>query len=149
MTIFRALIIFIFCAFLGACEERTGYYDESQKDIIARLTCTEWFMYYAHTPGFQPESFEDEGWIYNFDANGKGKRTWWKKHPEENIETEYFQWTFTTDNFAVIYIGGNIERFWLINELTSTSLIVQDAIEDPVLYPNTSQRLCKFKPVEY
>lgn len=106
-------------------------------------------MYYAHTPGFQPESFEDEGWIYNFDANGKGKRTWWKKHPEENIETEYFQWTFTTDNFAVIYIGGNIERFWLINELTSTSLIVRDAIEDPVLYPNTSQRLCKFKPVEY
>lgn len=148
MAALRILVIFIVCAALGACEESTGYYDESQKDILYRLTDKEWFMYYAHTPGFQSESFENEGWIYVFDSDGRGKRTWWKKGTEENTGTEYFQWTFTTDNFAVIYLGGNIERFWLIDRLTDTELIVQDAIQDPVLHPGTYKQLYKFRPAQ-
>lgn len=61
-----------------------------------------------------------------------------------------FHWTFTTENFAVIYITvstgeGYWDTYWLIEKLTPHELWVQEAPQDPVLYPNQDKRYYKFK----
>ncbi|MDE7442583.1 MAG: hypothetical protein K2M65_00285, partial [Muribaculaceae bacterium] len=59
---------------------------------------------------------------------------------------EYFQWTFTTDNMAVIYIAipAHGDTFWLIDRLTTTELYVNQASQDPVLFPGTHQNYEKY-----
>ena len=58
----------------------------------------------------------------------------------------YFDWTFTNDTFAVIFMtDGYSGTYWLIKKLTATELYVQSAPQDPVIYPGTSTTFCKFK----
>lgn len=142
--LFSTLLIFL----LFACDEPHGYYDPSQQDVINNLTRHEWFQYYSKMQGFD-SSVHDEGWIYQFSSNGKGHRRWCKSDgtPIDGPSTEYFQWTFTNDNFTVIYLGGNIERFWLIDKLDASELWVYDARIDPVINPNTDKTHYRFKAI--
>lgn len=120
----QILISILACVFLASCEERTGYYDTDQKEIINLLTGVEWKQTYEHTPNFEPNEFQKEGWVYKFNANGTGSYKWVKwEDGSINGEPVYFRWTFTTDNFAVIYIDKS-ERFWLIDKLTAKDLWV-------------------------
>ena len=65
------------------------------------------------------------------------------KTAPSNGDPVYFCWTFTTENFAVIYIDKS-EQFWLIDKFTQLKLWVYTAFQDPVLYPNTDKRFWKF-----
>ena len=140
----QILISILACVFLASCEERTGYYDTDQKEIINLLTGVEWKQTYEHTPNFEPNEFQKEGWVYKFNANGTGSYKWVKwEDGSINGEPVYFRWTFTTDNFAVIYIDKS-ERFWLIDKLTAKDLWVYDSYQDPVLHPNGDEVFWKF-----
>ena len=61
-------------------------------------------------------------------------------------ETQYYDWTFTTENFAVIYLYNTAygQSFWLIEKLTATELRVKAANQDPVLYPSVPQTTLSF-----
>ena len=140
----QLLIIILSCVLLASCEERTGYYDTDQKEIINLLTGVEWKQTYEHTPNFEPNEFQKEGWVYKFNANGTGSYKWVKwEDGSINGEPVYFRWTFTTDNFAVIYIDKS-ERFWLIDKLTAKDLWVYNSYQDPVLHPNGDEVFWKF-----
>ena len=140
----QILISILACVFLASCEERTGYYDTDQKEIINLLTGVEWKQTYEHTPNFEPNEFQQEGWVYKFNANGTGSYKW-VKWEDGSISGDpvYFRWTFTTDNFAVIYIDKS-ERFWLIDKLTAKDLWVYNSYQDPVLHPNGDEVFWKF-----
>lgn len=144
----QLLIIILACVLLASCEERTGYYDTDQKEIINLLTGVEWKQTYEYRPNFEPTEYKEEGWVYKFNANGTGSSKWenWSDGTM-NGEPTYFRWTFTTDNFSVIYIDKS-ERFLLIDKLTSSDLWVTSAMQDPVLYPNTDKTVCRFKPLK-
>ena len=140
----QILISILACVFLASCEERTGYYDTDQKEIINLLTGVEWKQTYEHTPNLEPNEFQKEGWVYKFNANGTGSYKWVKwEDGSINGEPVYFRWTFTTDNFAVIYIDKS-ERFWLIDKLTAKDLWVYNSYQDPVLHPNGDEVFWKF-----
>ena len=143
----RLFIYILVFVFLASCDERTGYYDTDQKEIISLITGVEWKQTYENMPNFEPTEYNEEGWVYQFNANGTGSYKWMNwKDGTINGETVYFRWTFTTDNFSVIYIDKS-ECFWLIDKLTPSELTVKRAMQDPVLYPNTDKTDCKFKPI--
>lgn len=144
IRLFISILVFVF---LASCDERTGYYDTDQKEIISLITGVEWKQTYENMPNFEPTEYNEEGWVYQFNANGTGSYKWMNwKDGTINGETVYFRWTFTTDNFSVIYIDKS-ECFWLIDKLTPSELTVKRAMQDPVLYPNTDKTVCKFKPL--
>lgn len=144
IRLFISILVFVF---LASCDEPTGYYDTDQKEIISLITGVEWKQTYENMPNFEPTEYNEEGWVYQFNANGTGSYKWMNwKDGTINGETVYFRWTFTTDNFSVIYIDKS-ECFWLIDKLTPSELTVKRAMQDPVLYPNTDKTVCKFKPI--
>lgn len=144
IRLFISILVFVF---LASCDERTGYYNTDQKEIISLITGVEWKQTYENMPNFEPTEYNEEGWVYQFNANGTGSYKWMNwKDGTINGETVYFRWTFTTDNFSVIYIDKS-ECFWLIDKLTPSELTVKRAMQDPVLYPNTDKTVCKFKPI--
>ena len=144
MKYLNYLILTLVAFVLVSCEERTGYYDSDQQEIIAKLTAKEWRLVYEHNPNFEPNVFQEEGRVYKFNANGTGSYKW-VKWEDGSISGEpvYFRWTFTTDNFAVIYIDKS-GRFWLIDKLTAKDLWVYNSDQDPVLYPNSDKVFWKF-----
>lgn len=144
IRLFISILVFVF---LASCDERTGYYDTDQKEIISLITGVEWKQTYENMPNFEPTEYNEEGWVYQFNANGTGSYKWMNwKDGTINGETVYFRWTFTTDNFSVIYIDKS-ECFWLIDKLTPSELTVKRAMQDPILYPNTDKTVCKFMPL--
>jgi len=147
MKYLNYIILTLVAFVLISCEERTGYYDSDQQEIIAKLTAREWKLVYEHTPNLEPNEFQKEGWVYKFNANGTGSYKW-VKWEDGSISGEpiYFRWTFTTDNFSVIYIDKS-ERFWLIDKLTLSDLWVTSAMQDPVLFPNTDKTICKLEAI--
>ncbi|MCI8997376.1 MAG: hypothetical protein HFJ95_00065 [Muribaculaceae bacterium] len=138
-----ALLVVALCS----CGERSGYLDEGQHSTISLLTDVEWLMVYADS-GFGPDvTYEDETIIYKFEPSGKG---WLATGSlidatiKDNVS--YYQWTFTTENFAVLWMSGAVaEGYWLIEKLTSTELHVQWTVKDPVIYPNQDKTYYKFK----
>ncbi|MDE5809248.1 MAG: lipocalin family protein [Muribaculaceae bacterium] len=133
------------CAlFLISCEGRTGYFDSDQQTTIATLTAHEWKLCHEDSPSFPSTEFNDEGWIYKFNSNGTGSYKWVNYEDGTTIgDTIYFRWTFTTDNFSVIYIDKS-QAFWLIEKLTADTLRVIVAYQDPVIYPNTDKTIWEF-----
>ncbi len=146
----QLFITILTCAFFASCDGRTGYYDEVQQERIALLTNTKWFKYYEKRPNFEPTIYESGGAVYSFSPTGQGtyKVVDSDGELEDGYKIQYFQWTFTTDNFTVMYLGGNLEDFWLIDKLTANELWVHSAMEDPVINPNTDQAICKFKAID-
>ena len=130
-----------------SCEDRTGYLEEGQLSTVSLLTDSEWLMSY-YNPGFGNEyEYDDDTRIYRFEKTGKG---WVASGSFSDVsqkeEVSYFQWTFTTENFSVIYMAGHVvEGYWLIEKLTSNELWVQEAPQDPVIYPNQDKRYYRFK----
>lgn len=141
------------CLFVAAtsCEERTGYYDSDQKSILAKLTSVRWV---SHGKGIDAAGKPsiDNYQIYNFETDGNGSFTYLSESNGEELErrTRYFQWTFTTENFAVIFMteGYSDSTFWLIEKLTDTQLWVKSAMQDPVLYPGVHQNSLRFEAEE-
>lgn len=140
-------LLSLFALLIVSCDGRTGYYDDEQQNIIDKLTAREWKLVYKHVPDFEPEEFKTGGSVYKFNSNGKGSQRLLsdKGEIEEGSRIQYFQWTFTTGNFSVIYLGGKLESFWLIDKLTEDELWVWIAGQDPVLHPNTFKTFSKFK----
>ncbi|MCM1142224.1 MAG: hypothetical protein NC453_26945 [Muribaculum sp.] len=120
------LILFV------SCEPSTGYTTPEQDNIISLLTNSVW----------QRQSSDEANKVevldsWKFDNNGKGSNR--IERFEDNVkvydETFYFQWAFTTESMAVIYIlrQQTGEEFWQIMDLTDSTLRVRASIKDPVL----------------
>ncbi len=144
------LIFALITILVSSCDDRIGYYDGYQNDRIALLTGKKWFMYYQHRPPFQPEEFDSEGNVCSFSADGKGTFKVVDSEGEiiEGYKVQYFQWTFTTDTFSVLYLGGNMQQFWLIDKLTPSELWIHCGAQDPAIYPNTDQTEYRFRVIE-
>ncbi len=138
------LLLLLMCS---SCEGRTGYMNEGQLNTVAMLTDVEWLVVYVESWLGHGENIEDETNIYSFGKDAKG----WTaraslKDPSVKENVRYFQWSFTTENYAVIYTEGNSnDGYWLIQKLTPTELWLQWAIMDPVLYPNQITTFYKLK----
>ena len=147
--------IILFLALMGilfvSCEGRTGYLDDGQLSTVSLLTDSEWLMSYADYSYGSEVFFDDDTQIYGFEKTGKGwfaKGSFLDSSKKENVTN--FHWTFTTENFAVIYLTGSAgegywEEYWLIEKLTPDELWVQEAPHDHVLYPNQDKRHYRFK----
>ena len=134
-----------------SCEGRTGYLDDGQLSTVSFLTESEWLMSYADYSHREEYFYDEDTHIYRFEKTGKG---WFANGSFSDISKKEnmtnFHWTFTTENFAVIYITvstgeGYWDTYWLIEKLTSNELWIQKAPQDPVLYPNQEKRYYKFK----
>ena len=146
------LLMTLLCGlFLLSCEGRTGYIDENQLSRVSELTGSEWLVAWYEDPLGQVETFDDETSIYRFERSGKGwtaKGSFSDDALRENARN--FQWTFTADNFAVIYMTGSHdwgywEEYWLIEKLTADELWIKFASQDPALYPNQESRRYRLK----
>lgn len=122
------LILFV------SCEPSTGYTTPDQNRIISLLTNGIWLQ--------QSIDGANEVEVLNswkFEKNGKGSNRIERFEKEEKVydETFYFQWSFTTESMAVIYILRQVtgEEFWQIMDLTDSNLKVRASIKDPVLNP--------------
>lgn len=122
------LIIFV------SCEPSTGYTTPEQNKILSLLTNGIW----------QRKSIDETNEVevldsWSFEKNGKGSNRIERFENDEKVydETFYFQWAFTTESMAVIYIlrQQTGEEFWQIIDLTNATLKVQASIKDPVLNP--------------
>lgn len=122
------LVLFI------SCEPSTGYITPEQDKIISLLTNGIW----------QRKSIDEANKVevldsWSFERNGKGSNRIerFENHEKVYDETFYFQWAFTTESMAVIYIlrQQTGEEFWQIMDLTNSTLKVRASIKDPVLNP--------------
>ncbi|MDE6490751.1 MAG: hypothetical protein K2L49_06290 [Muribaculaceae bacterium] len=149
MKLCCAVMSFVLALSLLSCEEPTGYYNDDQWGAIGNLTGTEWVLESVTYPDSEPEIYDDGINVYKFDADGRGwhRILWSLVEPSAKDVTTYFRWSFTTENFAVIYMADSSESFWLIEKLTPTELWVICAMQDPVLYPGTYQYRCRFGAV--
>lgn len=122
------LILFV------SCEPSTGYITPEQDNIISLLTNGIW----------QRQSADEANSVevldsWKFEKNGKGSNR--IERFEDNVkvfdETFYFQWAFTTESMAVIYIlrQQTGEEFWQIMDLTNSTMKIRASIKDPVLNP--------------
>lgn len=150
MKLQKYSIVFILSLLLTSCEERTGYYDNFQSERISLLTGASWHLYYEDRFDSEPVEYESTGSICSFNTDGKGvyKLIYDEEDLENGSRVLYFNWTFTNDNFSVIYLGGKLEQFWLIDKLTESELWIHRAAQDPAIYPNTDQTICKFRAVK-
>lgn len=119
---------------LVSCEPSTGYITPEQDNIISLITNGIW----------QRQSIDEASNVevhnsWKFERNGKGANR--IERFEDGVKsydkTFYFQWTFTTESMAVIYIlrQETGEEFWQIMDLTDSTLKVRASIKDPVLTP--------------
>lgn len=143
---FLSLLVLIGILFVS-CEGRTGYLDEGQVSTVSILTDSEWLLAYVEYDDGQEYIYDDDTQIYRFEKTGKG---WFANGSFSDASKKdgisYFQWTFTTENFAVIYMAGHVvEGYWLIDKLTPNELWVQSTQQDPVIYPNQDKTVYRFK----
>ncbi len=145
-TLYTSLILSLLMM-LTSCEGQIGYFDEGQQSTVAMLTDVEWLIVYAEYWHENEQTFDNETSIYSFGRDTKGWTALGSlKDPSVKKDIRYFQWTFTTENYAVIYTAGNSnEGYWLIQKLTPTEMWLQWSAKDPVLYPNQTTTFYKFK----
>ena len=119
---------------LVSCQSPTGYTTPEQDNIISLLTNGIWLR--QSTDEANTVEVLDS---WKFEKNGKGSNR--IERFEDNVkvydETFYFQWAFTTESMAVIYIlrQQTGEEFWQILALTNSTMKVRASIKDPVLNP--------------
>ena len=122
------LILFV------SCEPSTGYITPEQDKVISQLTNGIWLR----------QSIDEASKVevlksWNFNKNGKGSNRIERFENTVKVfdDTFYFQWAFTTESMAVIYIlrQETGEEFWQIIDLTDSTLKVRASIKDPVLTP--------------
>lgn len=145
-TLLSSLFLFLLMI-MSSCEGKSGYLDEGQQNTVAMLTDVEWLVVYVDYSIGNEQTFDDETNIYSFGRDTKGwTATGSLKDLSVKKDVRYFQWTFTTENYAVIYMAGNsTDGYWLIQKLTPTDLWVQWSVKDPVLYPNQTTTFYKLK----
>ncbi|MDE5904267.1 hypothetical protein [Duncaniella sp.] len=124
--------------------ERSGYYNDDQRNRLDLLTSVRWTE--QSTNSYDPENPIVSRQSWSFDKKGKASVTYtWTDKNGDTVynETQYYDWTFTTENFAVIYLysASHGDLFWLIEKLTADELRVKAAVMDPVLNPTIPQRL--------
>lgn len=57
---------------------------------------------------------------------------------EEKEIITYFNWAFTTPNFAIIYMDYGL--YWEIEKLTKSELFVYETHRDPITVPGQQYR---------
>lgn len=142
-----SIVLFLFGITFVSCDGRTGYLEENQIITIEVLTGNEWLLsYYDNGYGDEYE-YDNDTRIYRFEKSGTGWIANGSFSDASKVEdVSYFQWTFTTENFAVLYLAGYIiEEYWLIEKFTPYELWVKGAPKDPVIYPNQDMRIYHFK----
>ncbi|MCC8115339.1 MAG: hypothetical protein LIP03_15370 [Bacteroidales bacterium] len=123
---------------LASCDTRASYLEDDQIRILSLLTAHEWV---DNQVGNLPNGtmyISTSTWKFNSNCKGSYVIQAQTNDDEPILAVIYFDWAFTTPNYAVIclYLQGSGEQYWLINELTSSVLDVTVTQHDPVYYPN-------------
>lgn len=122
------LILFV------SCQSPTGYTTPEQDRVISLLTNGVW----------QRKSTDVANKVevldtWSFEKTGKGSNRIERFENDEKVydETFYFQWAFTNESMAVLYIlrQQTGEEFWQIMDLTNSTMKIRASIKDPVLNP--------------
>lgn len=135
-----ALFIIVAFMLITSCESSTGYTTPEQDRIINLLTSNFWV---AEDIDEVNDVIVRDTW--KFEKNGKGFNR--IERIENGIaifdKTFYFQWAFTTESMAVIYILRQEygDSYWLIDELSVDILKVSMSIKDPVLNPDIDRTI--------
>ncbi len=123
---------------MASCYARASYLEDDQIRILSLLTAHEWVENQAETLSNGAMYTSTSTWKFN--SNCKGSYVIESQANDDELITTviYFDWVFTTPNYAVIclYLQGSGEQYWLINELSSSVLDVTVTQHDPVYYPN-------------
>lgn len=146
-TLSRILLGLSILPALISCEGRPGCIDEDRQSVIDMLTGVEWLVTYADYGLGREQAYDDETSVYSF---GKDKKGWTAigslRDASVKKSVRYFQWTFTTDNYAVIQTAGNsTDGYWLIQKLTPAEMWLQWSAKDPVLIPNQTVTAYKLR----
>lgn len=134
---------------LVSCE-RSGYYDTDQQSRLTLLTSVKWRLNGSVMDN--DGSLISYSELWSFDRKGKASCVYQNVKDGEVIRHDiaYYDWTFTTENFAVIYLYSVTSgaSFWQIEKLTDTDLWVKTAMQDPVIYPGVNINRVRFESVE-
>ena len=81
--------------------------------------------------------------FWRFSDNGKGSYKTISTYEDGNKEeiVTYFQWSFTTPNFKIIYM--DYPKYWEIEKLTETELNICETNEDPITVLDQAKRYRK------
>lgn len=134
-TLFYVFLLIL----LNSCVEKTGYYEAGQKEIIDNLTNNKsWERNYHAKLDNGDEMDVHESWTFKDNASGSYKSiTTYEDGRVHNNQT-YFNWSFTTPDFSVIYMDYGL--YWEIKKLTIKEMHIYETYDDPVTIPGQSYR---------
>lgn len=119
---------FLLIILLLSCE-RTGYYDEGEKNIVNTLTDKNWERSYKFRNDGTGEEYEMlEIFFFKKDGSCIQKNISTDSNGETEESISYPQWAFITQNFSVIYFNSNV--YWEISKLTENELSVAETYRD-------------------
>lgn len=130
----------VFISLSVSCVEKNGYYEPGQEETISLLVDKTWEREYPvdlNGKKFMCHEF------WRFSDNGKGSYktiSTYEDGKKEEIVT-YFQWSFTTPNFKIIYM--DYPKYWEIEKLTETELNICETNEDPITVLDQAKRYRK------
>lgn len=129
-----------------SCEQSSKPLEGVQNDIVTNLTSSSWVRTIIEDmpDASTYESFET--WIFHRSGKGSHKVSFKYENEKTDERIYYFQWAFTTQNFAVICMDIQESGicYWQINNITPTQLDVISAPDDPVLHPETEKKYLYF-----
>lgn len=144
----RPFIFLLSLLFLSSCEDDD--LGEIQSDVFYNLTSVTWFSEENGYDYYGQPMYYCEYW----DFYGDGTGVWDTYQEVEGYEPEqhryYFDWDFTTDNFAVIglYIHGLGTEYWQIAQLTPYTFSSYASNLDPVFNPGVPSTYQTFYALE-
>ncbi len=126
----KLFYVFLLVLF-NSCVERTGYYETGEKEIIGNLTNNKsWERDYHAKLENGDEMDIHEIWTFKDNAKGSYRSTTTYTDGKVHNNLTYFQWSFTTPDFSVIYMDYGL--YWEIDELTPNTLHIYETYNDPV-----------------
>ena len=139
MTVLKKNVFFVLLlTILTGCAEKTGYVEPGQQTIIDKLTEKKWERDH-HAKLDNGEEFDvHEIWIFKNTGKGSYKTITVYENGEEKEIITYFNWAFTTPNFAIIYMDYGL--YWEIEKLTKSELFVYETHRDPITVPGQQYR---------
>lgn len=148
-TLSCALAILSSVLLFTSCTDDDDFGD-IQSEIFYNLTSVTWFAEDSGYDYYDREFYSCEYW--DFYSDGTGVYDTYLEvagyPPEKN--RYYFDWDFTTDNFAVIgiYMHGSGTEFWQIYDLTPYQFSSYVSNLDPVYNPGVPSMFQKLYALE-
>lgn len=134
---------------MASCDQTSKPLEGVQNEIVTNLTSYSWVRTVIEDIPNASAYESSETWIFHKSGKGSHKISFKSENEQLDERVYYFQWAFTTQNFAVICMDIQESGicYWQINNITPTQLDVVSAPDDPVLHPETEKTYLSFHSV--